>query len=105
MEAYCVKCKTKREIQNPQPLFNSRGSPYTKGTCPVCGTNMMRLGMSELHAGMEKPQKPVDSGQGIVDSGQPVVSGQGSVDSGQPVDSGRNAESGTRKTESGKQKA
>src|SRR5512142_224679 len=75
MEAYCVKCKTKREIQNPQPLFNSRGSPYTKGTCPVCGTNIMRLGMSELHAGMERPQKPVVSGhdRGDVPHGQAVV--------------------------------
>ncbi len=56
MTAYCVKCKTKREIKDPQPLFNFKGSPYTKGVCPVCGTAILRLGASELHAGLERPK-------------------------------------------------
>ena len=54
MEAYCVKCKTKREIQNPQPLFNSRGAAYTKGTCAVCGTTVMRLGATDAHASLDR---------------------------------------------------
>jgi len=52
--AYCVKCKTKREIQNPQPLFNARGAAYTKGVCPVCGTGMMRLGSTPAHASLDR---------------------------------------------------
>ena len=42
--AYCVKCRTKREIKDPQetPLNNRR--PAVKGTCPECGTNMFRIG-------------------------------------------------------------
>ncbi len=63
MEAYCVKCKTKREMQNPQALFNAKGSPYSKGTCPVCGTGMMRFGGTEAHAGMERPTPTADSGK------------------------------------------
>ena len=39
MEAYCVKCKEKREMQNPLPTFTSTGTPMTRGICPVCGTN------------------------------------------------------------------
>ncbi len=54
MEAYCVKCKTKREIQNPQPLFNARGAAYTKGVCPVCGTGIMRLGATDAHASLDR---------------------------------------------------
>ncbi len=54
MEAYCVKCKTKREIQNPQPLFNARGAAYTKGVCAVCGAGMMRLGATEAHASLDR---------------------------------------------------
>ena len=54
MEAYCVKCKAKREIQNPQALFNARGAAYTKGTCSVCGTNVMRLGATEAHASLDR---------------------------------------------------
>ncbi len=39
-QAYCVKCKTKRDIQNPQPIFTKTGTPATSGICPVCGTRM-----------------------------------------------------------------
>ena len=38
MEAYCVKCKTKREMLDPQPVFTANGVPATAGRCPVCGT-------------------------------------------------------------------
>jgi uncharacterized protein DUF5679 len=44
MEAYCVKCKTKREMKNPQPVTLKNGKPANKGTCPVCGTTLMRIG-------------------------------------------------------------
>ena len=59
MTAYCVKCKTKREIKDPQPLFNAKGSPYTKGVCPVCGTAILPSAASELHAGLERPKTAV----------------------------------------------
>ncbi len=54
-EAYCVKCKTKREITNPQPTFTSKGTPGVKGSCPVCGTNLFRMGAIEAHANLPKP--------------------------------------------------
>ena len=55
MEAYCVRCKTKREIQNPQADFNAAGAPITRGVCPVCGTKLYRIGRTEAHAGMTAP--------------------------------------------------
>lgn len=57
MEAYCVKCKTKREIKNPQPTFTDNGMPATRGTCPVCGTSMYRMGRTPAHEGMQAPEK------------------------------------------------
>ena len=57
MEAYCVKCKEKREIQDPTPGFNKRGTPITSGKCGVCGTKMVRIGKTEAHEGMEPPKK------------------------------------------------
>ncbi len=57
MEAYCVKCKTKREIVDPQPDFNANGTPVTRGTCPVCGTRMFRIGRTDAHNGMPVPEK------------------------------------------------
>jgi len=57
LEAYCVKCKEKREIQNPQAGFNSRSTPVTTGTCKVCGTKLYRMGRTEMHEGMVAPPR------------------------------------------------
>ena len=57
MEAYCMKCKTKREIVNPIASFNAAGAPVTSGTCGVCGTTLYRIGRTEAHEGMVKPLK------------------------------------------------
>ena len=57
MEAYCMKCKTKREIVNPQASFNAAGAPVTRGTCGVCGTTVYRIGRTEAHEGLIKPEK------------------------------------------------
>jgi RNase P subunit RPR2 len=44
VEGYCVKCKKKQEIKNPQKVKLKNGKPATKGTCPKCGTKMFRIG-------------------------------------------------------------
>ncbi len=44
MEAYCLKCREKREIRDPQPITMKNGKPATTGTCPECGTKMYRIG-------------------------------------------------------------
>ncbi|MGQ0602538.1 MAG: type I DNA topoisomerase, partial [Anaerolineales bacterium] len=55
MEAYCGKCKTKREITEPQAVFTASGTPATKGKCLVCGTTLFRMGATEAHAGLPRP--------------------------------------------------
>jgi|TARA_B100001971_G_scaffold28937_1_gene23268 hypothetical protein len=44
MEAYCVKCRSKREIKNPEKITMKNGKPATQGTCPSCGTKVFRIG-------------------------------------------------------------
>lgn len=44
VEAYCVKCRAKREMANPEAVTMKNGKPATKGTCPVCGTGMYKIG-------------------------------------------------------------
>ncbi len=56
MEAYCVKCRTKREMKNPEPVYTAAGTPGTRGTCSVCGTKMFKMGASPAHAGIPKPE-------------------------------------------------
>src|SRR5512142_1831364 len=58
MEAYCMKCKAKREMKDPVAQFNAKGSPVTVGTCPVCGTKLFRMGRTPAHEGLEAPAKP-----------------------------------------------
>jgi hypothetical protein len=43
-EGYCVKCKGKREMQDPEAITMKNGRPATKGTCPECGTKMFKIG-------------------------------------------------------------
>ncbi|MCZ6614651.1 MAG: DUF5679 domain-containing protein [Chloroflexi bacterium] len=44
MEAYCMKCRTKREIRNPANVTLKNGRPATQGTCSTCGTKVFRIG-------------------------------------------------------------
>jgi hypothetical protein len=41
-EAYCVKCKAKREFEGEETTLKN-GRRAAKGKCPVCGTTVMRI--------------------------------------------------------------
>jgi len=43
MEAYCFKCRTKREIQNAKAVTLKNDRPATEGVCPLCGTKVFRM--------------------------------------------------------------
>ena len=51
--AYCVKCREKREMNQPEAVYTATGTPGTKGTCPVCGTNMFKMGRTPAHEGLD----------------------------------------------------
>jgi DNA topoisomerase-1 len=63
MEAYCVKCKTKREILEPKAEFNARGTAITRGICGVCGTALYRIGKTPVHEGMTPPARDPMAGR------------------------------------------
>ena len=44
MQAYCVKCRAKREIKDARAIVMKNGRPATQGTCPICGTKIFRIG-------------------------------------------------------------
>jgi CxxC-x17-CxxC domain-containing protein len=43
LEAYCFKCRTKREMKDPKSITMVNGKPAIQGTCRVCGTKMFRI--------------------------------------------------------------
>lgn len=55
MEAYCVRCRQKRPLTEPEAIFTKSGTPATAGKCPVCGTRLVRMGRASAHDGMTPP--------------------------------------------------
>ncbi len=47
MEAYCVKCKQKREMKEATAVTMKNGKPATQGVCAVCGTKMFKIGAAK----------------------------------------------------------
>jgi hypothetical protein len=41
-EAYCVKCRAKREFEGTEVTLKN-GRRAAQGNCPVCGTKVMRI--------------------------------------------------------------
>ena len=42
-DAYCVKCKTKRTIKNPEETTMKNGRPAIRGICSVCKSKVFRI--------------------------------------------------------------
>ncbi|WP_179370584.1 DUF5679 domain-containing protein [Nitrosopumilus ureiphilus] len=43
LDAYCVKCKTKRNIENPEETTMKNGRPAIRGICFVCKCKVFRI--------------------------------------------------------------
>jgi hypothetical protein len=46
-EAYCVKCRAKKTMNDEQEVTMKNGKPATQGICPDCGTKMFKIGKSK----------------------------------------------------------
>ncbi|MCR4407546.1 MAG: type I DNA topoisomerase [Anaerolineae bacterium] len=64
--AYCVKCKDKREMRDPQALYMENGTPATRGVCPVCGTSMFRMGRTPAHNDLPPYEPPSKDGRLVI---------------------------------------
>jgi Zn finger protein HypA/HybF involved in hydrogenase expression len=43
MQAYCMKCRTKKEMKALKAITMKNGRHASQGVCPVCGTKMFRI--------------------------------------------------------------
>lgn len=71
IEAYCVNCKQKAIIENPSPVWTRRGAPGTRGFCSICGGVIFRMGKTEAHHNLTRP----DPGQ-MLGAPQPGKTGR-----------------------------
>ena len=44
MQAYCVKCREKRDLKEARAVVMKNGRPAVQGACVVCGTKVFRIG-------------------------------------------------------------
>jgi Zn finger protein HypA/HybF involved in hydrogenase expression len=63
-QAYCVKCKSKRDMKNEKQITMKNGRQAVSGTCTVCGTKMFKIGggttakpVARIKAASKKPAK------------------------------------------------
>lgn len=59
LTAYCVKCKSKREMKDTRPVYTANGTPGTSGVCVVCGSNMFKMGRTEAHENLPVSEREV----------------------------------------------
>ena len=57
MQAYCMKCRAKREMRNARAITMKNGKPATQGICPVCGTKMFRIGKGQSDIGIQSQKE------------------------------------------------
>lgn len=43
VQAYCVKCREKRDVKDPKQVTMKNGRHAIEGTCPECGTKLFRM--------------------------------------------------------------
>ena len=44
MQAYCLKCRDHRDINEAQQVTLKNGRSATRGKCGVCGATVFRIG-------------------------------------------------------------
>ena len=44
--AYCMKCRSEKEMKDAKSITMKNGQLAIQGTCPSCGTKMFRIGKS-----------------------------------------------------------
>jgi hypothetical protein len=56
IEGYCMHCRQSVEIEEPAAVWTRKGQAATRGTCPICGGNVFRMGKTHLHSEADRPQ-------------------------------------------------
>lgn len=55
LTAYCFGCREKRPLNSPEAVYTANGSPASRASCEVCGTTLFRMGATDAHADLPKP--------------------------------------------------
>lgn len=62
VEAWCMKCKAKREMKNAKKVTMKNGKPAMSGECSKCGTKMFKIGDGSPSKSSKKSKKSKTGG-------------------------------------------
>jgi TIR domain-containing protein/uncharacterized protein DUF5679 len=68
IEGYCMSCRESVEMEEPQAVWTRKGQPATRGVCPICAGTVFRMGKTELHEELKRPE-PIKIGDSDKRSG------------------------------------
>ena len=51
IQAYCVKCKSKRDMKDDKQITMKNGRQAISGICTTCGTKMFKIGGGSAKSG------------------------------------------------------
>jgi hypothetical protein len=68
IEGYCMSCRESVEMEEAQAVWTRKGQAATRGICPSCGGIVFRMGKTELHEELRRPD-PVKIGDSDKRSG------------------------------------
>ena len=51
---YCVKCRQKRDVEDPEEVTMKNGKPALRAKCPVCNTGMYKIGGAKKSQGTNR---------------------------------------------------
>lgn len=55
IEGYCMRCRESVTIEEPIAVWTRKGQPATRGTCPLCGGMVFRMGKTNAHDEKQRP--------------------------------------------------
>lgn len=61
--SYCLKCRAKRDMRNPQQVTLKNGRLATRGTCPDCGSTVYRIGRVDSSRGSTRGVRGILKGR------------------------------------------
>ncbi len=54
-EGYCMRCRESVVMEDPVAVWTRKGQPATRGTCPLCGGMVFRMGKTNAHDERQRP--------------------------------------------------
>jgi DNA repair exonuclease SbcCD ATPase subunit len=85
MTAYCEQCEAQRQTVDLQQITMRNGRPATRGTCPVCGSHLFKIGSLETILRLEAERRERRRSNSAAEDATPEFGPDGPAGTAAPV--------------------